>query len=340
MIRYAVASGNWSAVATWDGGASLPGVGDYVYANGYNVTLNVNFNIGTGTLSTELCPITSIAGGSFIQSATRTITTNIQAGTTQCINSNSSSITLTIYGNVIGGSGSGAAGILGRASTYNVIGNVTGGSGSNANGIYTTTYASNNNITGNVYSGIGAYGINAPGTNSVVNVNGDVTTSTSYWAIVTQTASVTGLVTGSTNVGAISAATFYLNGSIINKGNKMAVVCNNLYIEPASVMTWTMQDDLGADYILYSDNNFTTFPLESDVRDGVLYKANTLEGTLKVPPVNTVLLGVPTDNTVGTLEMTPADFINELNVSTVDVAKRLQNAATVDAVGNIVAGLL
>ena len=51
MIRYAVNNGNWSDAATWNGGASVPTSGDYVYANSYTVTLNVDVNIGSGTLS-------------------------------------------------------------------------------------------------------------------------------------------------------------------------------------------------------------------------------------------------------------------------------------------------
>ena len=306
--RYAVANGNWSALATWDGGASVPASGDYVYANSYTVTLNVNFNIGVGTISTELNPITGLAGGSFLQSASINITCNVQGGTTYCINSNTNGITLIVYGNVIGGTGAGAAGILGRTSTYNVIGTVTGGTGSLAAGISTTTYSSTNNITGNVNSGIGASGILATGINSVVNVTGDITTNTAYTAISTQTCYATGLITGSTNVAAISCTTFYLNGNIINKGNKNAVVCTNIYIEPSSVTYWTMQDDLGNNYTMYSANNFTTFPSESDVRSGVSFGAGIYNGTLIVPLPSLVAKGVPTDATVGTLEMTPADF--------------------------------
>ena len=51
-------------------------------------------------------------------------------------------------------------------------------------------------------------------------------------------------------------------------------------------------------------------PLESDVREGVLYGASSeLEGTLIVPSPSLVAQGVPTDNTVGTLTAaTPADI--------------------------------
>ena len=43
--RRAVANGNWSNTATWNGGV-LPGNGDTVYANGFNVTINQDIDIG------------------------------------------------------------------------------------------------------------------------------------------------------------------------------------------------------------------------------------------------------------------------------------------------------
>jgi hypothetical protein len=41
----AIANGNWSATSTWNGGV-LPGNGDTIYANGFNVTINQDINIG------------------------------------------------------------------------------------------------------------------------------------------------------------------------------------------------------------------------------------------------------------------------------------------------------
>jgi trimeric autotransporter adhesin len=43
--RRAVANGNWSATGTWNGGV-VPGNGDTVYSNGFNVTLDVDVLIG------------------------------------------------------------------------------------------------------------------------------------------------------------------------------------------------------------------------------------------------------------------------------------------------------
>jgi hypothetical protein len=46
------------------------------------------------------------------------------------------------------------------------------------------------------------------------------------------------------------------------------------------------------------------YPVETDVRDGVAYDCGALTGSLKVPPVGSVALGVPTDNTTGTAALT------------------------------------
>lgn len=43
--RYASQNGNWSAVGTWDGGATLPASGDTVVANGVTVTIDQNATV-------------------------------------------------------------------------------------------------------------------------------------------------------------------------------------------------------------------------------------------------------------------------------------------------------
>ena len=56
--RRAVANGNWSATSTWNGGV-VPGNGDTVYANGFNITLDVDVNIGGANNPT-------VSAGSFV----------------------------------------------------------------------------------------------------------------------------------------------------------------------------------------------------------------------------------------------------------------------------------
>jgi hypothetical protein len=48
-IRKAVATGNWSAAATWDGG-TIPSLEDTVYANGYTVTINQAIDLTGSTV--------------------------------------------------------------------------------------------------------------------------------------------------------------------------------------------------------------------------------------------------------------------------------------------------
>jgi len=52
-LRYAVASGNWSNTATWDGG-TLPTAADTVFANNFTVTINGTFTV-----------VAAAAGGNF-----------------------------------------------------------------------------------------------------------------------------------------------------------------------------------------------------------------------------------------------------------------------------------
>lgn len=48
----------------------------------------------------------------------------------------------------------------------------------------------------------------------------------------------------------------------------------------------------------------------ANVRDGVVYTSGSLTGTLKVPPVGSVVLGVTVDNTTGNAMIS----VNDLGV--------------------------
>jgi hypothetical protein len=62
-IRYAVANGNWSDTATWDGG-TLPAVDDDVFANNFTVTIDGTFTVLTIRNTANTTPAIT-AGGFF-----------------------------------------------------------------------------------------------------------------------------------------------------------------------------------------------------------------------------------------------------------------------------------
>ena len=159
---------------------------------------------------------------------------------------------------------------------------------------------------------------------------------------------------------------------------------------------WTVKTELNTDKNIYTaDYAPLGNPAATDTRDGVTYgPVGELTGTLKVPPPAAVAFAVPTDNTTGTMQITPpdiqaacesaltaygaaktsdlssidiqtgltaygaaktsdlagidigagltaygaaktTDIINELKTSPEDVAERIRNLATVEAVGDI-----
>lgn len=127
--RYAVANGNWSALATWDGGASLPGVGDDVFANGYTVTIDQDITVRK---IANYASAPAVAGGKFEITANvdRILNCEINRGVTiDClvIQSTCTTNTITINGNLYstGNAASTIAIVLSYSSgTVNVNGDI------------------------------------------------------------------------------------------------------------------------------------------------------------------------------------------------------------------------
>lgn len=71
--RYAVATGNWSDTATWDGG-TLPTAGDVVRPNGFTVTIDVNVTVDELTNDASA---PAVAGGLFVLNAGVTLNADI-----------------------------------------------------------------------------------------------------------------------------------------------------------------------------------------------------------------------------------------------------------------------
>jgi hypothetical protein len=103
--RYAVATGNWSNTATWDGG-TLPAAGDDVRANGFTVTIDQDITVLS--IRTDAAS-PAVAGGGFSCSTNRNITCNIIAGTNSNCLSITGSATQTIVGDQYAGGPAAAA---------------------------------------------------------------------------------------------------------------------------------------------------------------------------------------------------------------------------------------
>jgi hypothetical protein len=151
--RYAVATGNWSNVAIWDGGTTLPGASDDVWAGGFTVT--VDQDVTVLSLRTTVGASVANAGGGFSVTTAvgdRTINADIYAGTSICVTfSATSPRVLTLNGDVYAGDSGAFAGLaISSSGTVNMVGDAHASTSFAASGI---TVASTGvlNMTGNVY---------------------------------------------------------------------------------------------------------------------------------------------------------------------------------------------
>jgi len=104
---------------------------------------------------------------------------------------------------------------------------------------------------------------------------------------------------------------------------------------PTSNFTFRAKDINNNDVILTEDNNVLNFiPTESNVRKNTTYYDGLKVGTLEVPDPSNVRKGVPTDNTVGTAELTGEDILQAIQDSTTPLAERLRNVSTVQTTGD------
>lgn len=197
--RYAVATGNWSSTATWDGLTTLPGTGDDVYSDGKTVTIDQditvlslrNTNRGGGT-----------TGGGFTVSTNRTITltgngitsfgsavlttsgtavvalnSNVNAPSSSSVGiTHGSSGTLTITGNILTASGgTNVHNVSCTSGPLVVVGNVTGGGGTTSNAINSTGASASVTITGTITGGTNSPAVLVSGATAVLTVTGNIT---------------------------------------------------------------------------------------------------------------------------------------------------------------------
>lgn len=209
-LRYAVATGNWSNTATWDGG-TLPAPGDVVRANTFTVTVDQDV---TGIEFRTDASTPAAAGGLFLIAGTRVVGANVFAGTTVCV-SIGSNANVAFAGNVIAGSSTNAYGIsMGNsAGTLVLTGNIVGGTAPNCIGLAVFNAVHTVTINGNILGGSNssAYGVQVINNNPTVNITGN---STSMTAIGLLVSSGTVIMTGEHRGVTTTVGTLVQNGTL------------------------------------------------------------------------------------------------------------------------------
>lgn len=207
--RWAVGSGNWSNVATWDGGVALPTTGDQVHANGFTVTIDQNVTVGW--LSTR-AGTTPVAGGTFqITSGAWIVTADVYAGSEHCLQISSSG-GAKLVGNSYGSNTTSTK--YGCSLTHSTAihqGNSYGGNGSSRHGTNLNPGIHNGDSFG-VSTVSNAYGTNI-GNGGVQNGNsygGGVSTSLGTFV------GIGGIQNGNSTGGTASGAV----GTTINAGGR------------------------------------------------------------------------------------------------------------------------
>jgi hypothetical protein len=178
-VRYAVATGNWSNTATWNGG-TLPTSADDVYSNNFTVTIDTSVTV-LSIRNTAQTP--AVAGGSFILNNGITVNCTsggmIIGGAQLLSYSGSGSVTINSSFSGIS-SGTNVSGfVISGTGTVDINGAITGSTSSvTTPSIINVTGAAMLNIVGNI-SGFSSAAVNSTSvrmttSGSTLNIIGNI----------------------------------------------------------------------------------------------------------------------------------------------------------------------
>lgn len=240
---------------------------------------------------------------------------------------------ITITGNVSAGNTSNAYGVhLNNVSYFTLFGNVTGGAGSGAFGVY------NNNTGYAVISGIAQGGTVADGVrnNSTGTVYVKRAKANAYGPGSAVTSIAYGVYTSSQGGNSIvEELEFGANGLVPTFGN---IVLRDLATNVVDFYTTA-----GGRKTLIDPNSGSIMPPVSSVRLGVSYSGDNLVGTCAMPSISSVDFGTAVDNDTGIAALFANDVWGTTNNTltaaslSATIGYRLNNAATTQTVGNLIA---
>jgi hypothetical protein len=360
--RYAVATGNWSNTATWDGG-TLPQAGDVVRPNNFTVTIDQDI---TGVTLTNNASSPAVANGVFLitSATTRTLTCDLQGiaanglgGVNSLLRLQSTGI-INIIGNITNtGSSIGTQGgtvNIEANCTVNHTGNAIGGSNNVGYAVPHPAIRIISTCTFNgvgIYTGGSAWDANVPNsaievTNVVaapiITIVGSVLAGTALFgpAITVRNSNTTVNINGIIQATALTIAVWItpplagytttnlrVSGSIINTSGSQAISSPRLILTNANSVSYLCQTENPlVNKTLYSADLLTGYPLVADVEDGVVYgPSSEFEGTLVPVNIDTAQLA--------------ADLLNEIAASPLPLAERLRNVATTSIVNSAVGSI-
>lgn len=356
--------------STFTGGISGPAAGLSISSSGANITdtftptgagpFQHGFSFspsGTGTCSfafpaayafpaaatTNYWTLTAnAAGASITGSVAGTITSANTSGSVCAV---SGVGTVNVTATKVNGSSGGAsnAGIFNHtAGAFNLFSDSEGGTGSpTAHAVLHAGVAAVFKQDGIAYGCTGNSGCPAVASASVL-------TTGSIWVRKVQG---NNYPNGPTNpavaVNLTNNSTFmFFDEEVTGSGGVAGISGRHFIRAAASTKSFTLRDgNAGTAYVLNNTGGAADHAATTDVRDGTVYASGSRTGTLKVPPVGSVALGVQTDNTVGTAGLSPtdllgADVIAGLDTLTdPDIVDRLTNVSTVKTTGDQLANL-
>jgi len=255
--RYAVASGNWSNTATWDGG-TLPTSADDVFSNNFTVTIDGTFTV-LSIRNTASAPI--VAGGTFTfangGNLTCTASPAIYLGTTTPVlqMTLSAGNTATFTGTVLTCANiqNSIAISLSGEGTLNLIGDYSGdGTTSNSLGnksLISITANGNLNITGNLNNTTISNGSQSTktisGNSGTISIIGNVTTSAAGGTTAPSCETIlltSGIINiiGNVSNGSNSTTKYTINtgaGPVTISGNVVGGIAPAVYSTAATLLT-------------------------------------------------------------------------------------------------------